>query len=372
MTSSGVTSSAVTSSAIGRISAGRYRGSSAGAGAAGIALGLLALLTHGRWAGAQSSAAELTQRLHLAEGNSSFDLTDTRPWHLKLAVNLFDDKGNPKEAGTLEEWWLAPHRWRAVYSTPSFSAAQVENEEGQFSTKGAGEPPLLLRLLHDQIVHPLPSAEEVGGARLKLRKDAIGKIPLDCILLEPEMKSGSFLPLGMVPTFCFDRDRDSLRTSSNFGFEFAVRNSLGRFQGRWVPLDTTVFQSSLKAASAHVATLSELPAGSDEVIRSEGLEARAAETLKVSGSVMNGQRLSNEAPRYPDDAKRNHRSGTVVLRATITRDGRVQSLQLASVPDADLAIAAMEAVRNWKYKPFLVNGLATEVDTTIVVNFSMR
>ena len=62
-------------------------------------------------------------------------------------------------------------------------------------------------------------------------------------------------------------------------------------------------------------------------------------------------------------------SGAVVLRALIGRDGRIQSLEIASTPDADLGLSALAAVQLWTYQPYLHNGEPIEVDTTITVHY---
>jgi periplasmic protein TonB len=71
-------------------------------------------------------------------------------------------------------------------------------------------------------------------------------------------------------------------------------------------------------------------------------------------------------------AKVAHLSGSVLLHAVIAKDGSVQSL----VPIASTATvfvdSAMEAVRRWRYSPFLLNGEPTEVDTMITVNFGLN
>lgn len=57
-------------------------------------------------------------------------------------------------------------------------------------------------------------------------------------------------------------------------------------------------------------------------------------------------------------------------KAHIGQDGHIHSLKLVKLVDSDLAIAALTAVRNWTYKPYLPNGKAVEVDATITVNFN--
>jgi TonB family protein len=65
-------------------------------------------------------------------------------------------------------------------------------------------------------------------------------------------------------------------------------------------------------------------------------------------------------------------SGTVRLGAIIGSDGKIRSLKFASIPDADLGIAAVAAVRHWRYQPYLLNGVPVDVQTEITVNFEIR
>ena len=73
---------------------------------------------------------------------------------------------------------------------------------------------------------------------------------------------------------------------------------------------------------------------------------------------------------YPADAKIAHVSGNVVLHAIIGPDGTVEKLDAISGPDV-LKPAALEAVRQWSYKPYLLNGQPVEVDTTVVIHFQL-
>jgi protein TonB len=62
--------------------------------------------------------------------------------------------------------------------------------------------------------------------------------------------------------------------------------------------------------------------------------------------------------------------GTVVLAATISRDGVIENLRVLTGPST-LRIAAQEAVAQWRYRPYLLNGQPVEVETTINVVFAM-
>jgi protein TonB len=91
--------------------------------------------------------------------------------------------------------------------------------------------------------------------------------------------------------------------------------------------------------------------------------------VRVSSGVVAGMALSQPKPVYPPIAKAAHVSGAVVLHALISKAGTIQNLQVVSGPEM-LRAAALDAVRNWRYKPYVLNGEATEVETTITVNFN--
>jgi len=90
---------------------------------------------------------------------------------------------------------------------------------------------------------------------------------------------------------------------------------------------------------------------------------------RISGGVMAGQIVSKTQPIYPAEARAAHISGAVVLHALISKTGAVTALQVISGPP-ELLTSAIDAVRQWTYKPYLLNGEPTEVDTTITVNYS--
>jgi TonB family protein len=85
---------------------------------------------------------------------------------------------------------------------------------------------------------------------------------------------------------------------------------------------------------------------------------------------MQGQRIGGPMPIYPPDAKKARIQGTVLLDAVIGKDGTVESLTVVSGPPA-LRTSAQDAVRQWTYKPFLLNGDPVEVKTTITVTYSL-
>ncbi|HYL82648.1 MAG TPA: energy transducer TonB, partial [Candidatus Angelobacter sp.] len=93
--------------------------------------------------------------------------------------------------------------------------------------------------------------------------------------------------------------------------------------------------------------------------------------VRVGGNVQAARLVNKVQPIYPPLARQTRISGTVRLHAIISKDGSIQSLEVVSGHPL-LQQAALDAVRQWRYQPTLLNGDPVEVDTTIDVIFSLN
>jgi periplasmic protein TonB len=92
--------------------------------------------------------------------------------------------------------------------------------------------------------------------------------------------------------------------------------------------------------------------------------------IRVSQGVTQGMIIRRVQPAYPPLARQARIQGPVVLQAEIGKDGSIQNLRLISGHPM-LAPAAIEAIKQWKYKPYILNGEPVEVETTITFNFTL-
>ena len=97
---------------------------------------------------------------------------------------------------------------------------------------------------------------------------------------------------------------------------------------------------------------------------------RRLRRLHVSTGVSQGMLIAPIRPVYPVIARAAGVQGTVVVEAVISRTGTIESLHVVSGPPM-LQSAALDAIREARYRPFRLNGEPTEVQTTITVNFRM-
>ena len=121
--------------------------------------------------------------------------------------------------------------------------------------------------------------------------------------------------------------------------------------------------SPLSVASANDSNLSGLMSSA-----SSSLPKPSLATLRISQGVSQGLLIKRVQPKYPQAALAVHTQGAVQIEATINKEGNVTNLKVLS-GDAVLAHAAVEAVRQWRYKPYYLDGDPVEIQTQITVNF---
>jgi protein TonB len=92
--------------------------------------------------------------------------------------------------------------------------------------------------------------------------------------------------------------------------------------------------------------------------------------LRISSGVAAGLKMHDVAPKYPKEAREKGIQGDVLLQAMIDTKGNIASLQ-AVQGDPILVEASIEAVKQWRYKPYVLNGEPVEVETTIKIQFHL-
>jgi protein TonB len=105
--------------------------------------------------------------------------------------------------------------------------------------------------------------------------------------------------------------------------------------------------------------------GSKPIVRTE-----VKGPMRVSSGVVEALALRKTSPVYPAIARAAGIQGTVTLQATISKDGTIENLRVAGGPMM-LQQAAMDAVKSWRYRPYLLDGSPVEVETTVNVIFTL-
>ncbi|HVR27094.1 MAG TPA: TonB family protein [Candidatus Polarisedimenticolia bacterium] len=145
-----------------------------------------------------------------------------------------------------------------------------------------------------------------------------------------------------------------------------------------------VRKSAPEAPRGKVSPISEAPAPSITAIASSDdggslsnllgnpskAPAPVLQTLSISQGVSQGLAIKKTPPSYPPSALRMRIEGPVQLLATITRKGDISAVKILS-GDPSLARAASDAVKQWKYRPYMLDGSPVEIQTQITVNFKL-
>jgi protein TonB len=93
--------------------------------------------------------------------------------------------------------------------------------------------------------------------------------------------------------------------------------------------------------------------------------------VRISSGVAASIALQRQLPVYPFIGKEAGVQGTVILAAIISKTGTVENLRVVSGP-AMLQQAALDAVKTWRYRPYLLNGQPVDVETTVNVVFTLQ
>jgi protein TonB len=100
------------------------------------------------------------------------------------------------------------------------------------------------------------------------------------------------------------------------------------------------------------------------------VKVAAPSKISISAGVAGGLLIQKTAPVYPQIAREARISGTVVIQATISKTGMIVNLRAVSGPTM-LRQSALDAVKTWRYKPYLLDGDPVDVETTVSVTFSL-
>ena len=298
------------------------------------------------------------------------------PWHLSAMVTVFDSNGAHPQQGTLDMIYAGPKESRIRYDLPDFKQTRTTTKDGTFLEGNQDDVPYLLELAYHQMFYPAPGVADYEGVTPAIRKAKFDALTLTCVMLNGRIDDASkpeSIPIGLFPGYCVGPDKPTLRIAYFFGGHIiAVYNKIGRFRGNEVPTDLSVMIGGKKLVEVQVTELQAVTNLPEDTF-AHGPEAHLvpSESADVPGTVVAERILKKVAPHYPENARRNHIQGSVRIYAVIGRGGNIEELRLISAPDVDLAVAAMAAVREWKYRPYLLNGIPTAVSTTLTVNFKI-
>lgn len=232
---------------------------------------------------------------------------------------------------------------------------------------GAGPAVLGLVLL---IVFTRPSSQNPNGAHTAAKEVPVEKTPS-----EPKVVPGSQLIVDATGKTATSKPSPAVQETASTEPEQSPVSPDAMAQQLVAP---TRIAGSIKKTGAEEAppaaptpvTMEDGNGISGSVFGTTTKAKYAPNVVAISAGVADGMILRKTPPIYPKFAQEAHISGKVVLKATITKQGSIEGVQVLSGPKI-LAPSAVDAVKTWKYRPYLLDGQPVAVETTITVVFGI-
>ena len=272
---------------------------------------------------------------------------DVKPWHAKLSYQIFDE-GKLQTEGTYEESWISDKNYEQTYVSPNFTQTDYGTSNGLFRTGAQAWPKLQEMQVRRSLILPVPLTAALPDVKVRTNQIGSGASRLQCVIFTSEKM---YL---LKDSYCFDPDHPILRLeASPDGSTQVLYNGIVEFQGRFIARDVRTIYKGKPLLTVHVDDIGAL-AETTFTPPPDALSI-APDKIVMPAQTMASFIISQVVPVYPVSAKLDHISGTVILQATVAKDGAVTSLQYVSGPQ-DLRKSAINAVSKWRYEPFLFLG----------------
>ncbi|HTW46649.1 MAG TPA: energy transducer TonB [Acidobacteriaceae bacterium] len=295
---------------------------------------------------------------------------DGKPWHIHASFQVLDDKKQPVDSGTLEEWWAGAEKYKIALESRRIRQTRYVLG-GRIAIVGSQmEPDYPFNLMIPALQNPLPDEAWAALMTLSWQHTRMRDEELDCIVAQSPLTDTARNGSG-ESRYCFQQSSPAVRLSFLGATSYAY-DSITQFDGRFVAQGIRIASAGKLASEVdvHVDSLDDLGPVSNADFSPPVAGAGSAEPLGIPGRVIQGNRISGKEPKYSGSARARRIQGTVVLLATIGKDGKLTDLEVVSGPP-ELQEPSLKAVRTWRYRPYLLNGDPVEVETQINVNFQL-
>jgi TonB family protein len=319
---------------------------------------------------AASMPSDPKELMLLAAKSNGLTGDDMKPWHLKVSYTLLDENGNATDHGSFEEFWVSEHKFKIEYAGVDFSQTNYGTDKGILHTESRHYVPKLITQVADEFVKPILFSED-GTEHLSFDQQErnLGGIKLHCVQQKGYSTSPPRQFFGSV--YCLASETPILRIRQQSGEvpEF-VHNNIAIFRSRYLPRDLEGFLGTKPVLKAHIESIETLKTINDADFTPPSDAMPEQPNVTISSAEAQENQLQQPEAIYPPIARAARVQGTVVLQANIGKFGHVMSLRVISGP-AMLQQAALDAVRKWVYKPYILDGQPVEVNTTIKLVFEI-
>ena len=291
--------------------------------------------------------------------------TGLKPWHTKLSVQLYDFKGVSTGAGTVEEWWMAPGNEKRVFALPDYQGTEIITADGTFRSAGLISEPMMLATIVNQFVNPMAEEDKAAGFKPTARTLQLGGVTLPCVMLAKSNSRVENQPIGFYPSWCTEPGKDSLRVFVDDGGIAVIRNGISSFQGKDIPTDVSITLNGTVVGTGHVEAISLDGMPSAPFTPDRDMVKASPRPVELKGKKFENQADKRTEPDFKRSATGVDQStrtlngalqGDVEIRLWVGEDGQIRDMRLESYPAPGFAQTAFDAVRQWTFHPYMVEG----------------
>ncbi len=301
--------------------------------------------------------------LSLGRAKNGLGSADVVPWHIRANYTLYGSNGKPEDRGVYEEWWVSATQYKR-----SFTSSRLAQTDyaigGRLFRAGAQEWLISLISLRTIVIEPLPEVPS-GGFTVMGSSLRAGGAKLACASLTYDLSPSASAMKNYYPTYCFDSTLPELRISSTGGLDETVYNQIVIFQGHYLAREISFSIAGKPKFDLSVDVVERMPQTAAAFFDPPP-DAKPVDLTSISfpaGDTAFGPwlLLKRVVPSYPPAGKTWRIRGTVIIEATIDKDGHVGKMKVTEGPEL-LRQAVLDAVGQWVFRPFRVMGKPRQVE----------
>ena len=288
---------------------------------------------------------------------NGLESSSSSPWHVAVSYDVFDQDGDNVRSGTFEEFYVSPKKYKQIFKGDTFNQIDIATEAGLYRSGDQRWPDAPDYSVRSKVLRPLYQAR-IGDSRVRPEKTELkfGDRALPCVLLRSTNEN--HIALG-APSFCFEPSALMLRYVQADLSERTIYNNFVRLQDRYVGRDIDVVRDDGKPVlKIHVDDVEEITNVDDGIFSPppDSVGPIGGRIVLPSSVYIDEYQIADSMPVYPRGAV-----GKVNVKFVVGKDGRVIEASASDGPEK-LQRAVLEAVRKYRFRPFLVLDQPVEVE----------
>ena len=308
--------------------------------------------------------ADVAQR---ASANSTLIAPGNNPFRLKAVVS---ESGKPESRyrAEIEEYWVAPNKWKRTVTSPDFSQTIIVNSDKYFERTSGEYSPQWLRELLTALFEPLPMLEVLKKSKLEIAAPSGAPRSMSCARFESKVGSAPNQN-SVFSVFCFTGIPTTVLSVVTPGYtvEFGDYKRFGAKQVAWRLTSEPEPGLNLQA---RIIDLSPLQNPDETLFAVAEVTPLVGRLNVVRMTDQMATSLAAEAPAIQWPAVRSGKtSGVLSLYVGVDRKGQVREVWPLKSDNPAVENSARAQVRTWKFRPAEIEGVPAQFETILTLAF---